>query len=220
MGPIIAAAGALLAVGGLVGLAMGLFGAARVVWPLLLFEPLCVAAGVLGVAVGFGAQRDTPALGVAITAAGAALAASLGYLGATNTLGTGVLLPLLVARLGLAGLLGLVSARLVLGASRSRWLRAGAGGGLLALGGAMAAVAFLDPGKPIRDWLLSMGGFVASAAGLVLFIVFVAVVSAGVQLLLDPFEWALDHAPNNKPAKSPDHKNTAQSAGDRVGERG
>jgi hypothetical protein len=48
--------------------------------------------------------------------------------------------------------------------------------------------------------LVAAGGFVSSAAALVLFIVFVVLVAAGVHLIVRPFEMALDANRSEKAA--------------------
>lgn len=184
--------GALLAISGMFGLYLGLFSAGTLVWPMLLFEPIVVGAGLITIAVGLGRQRSFVPMALATAAGCVGVAAFLSTVAGRNTLGGGLLVPMLGLRLAIAGVLALWAAWLVLGPDTKAWRRVVLGGILLLLGGGIAAIGFAGPAKPIRDVLLSMGGFVASAAALVLFVVFVILVSAGVHLLVRPFEIALD----------------------------
>ena len=171
---------------------MGIFSAGTLVWPMLLFEPVIIGAGVAVVCVGLGFQRSDVPMALATAAGCIGVAAFLSTVAGRNTLGSGLLVPMLGLRIVIAGVLGFAAALSVLGTDWSAWKKLALGCVLLALGGGIASVAFLGQAKPIRDWLLSMGGFAASAIALVLFVVFVIMVAAGVQLVVRPFEAALD----------------------------
>jgi hypothetical protein len=188
----IAAAGVLLALSALVGLALALFSVDQLVWPMLLFEPIVLGGGLIALAVGLRLQKASVPMALATAAGCVAIAGFLSTTAGRNTLGSGLLVPLLVGRLVLAAGLGGWAAMLVVGPSRRGWSRIAIGAALLALGGGLAALAFIGPAKPFREWLLSLGGFVASAAALLLFVIFVILVAAGVHLVVRPFEIALD----------------------------
>ncbi|GIW73514.1 MAG: hypothetical protein KatS3mg103_0036 [Phycisphaerales bacterium] len=203
------AIGIILILAGLAGIALALLGASTPLWMMLLFEPLALGAGVVVLAVAVGLQRHHQPMALATAAMCLAVAAFLSALAAQNTLGSARTMPLMAGRLALAGVLGLWSAGMVLGPDRQAWKRVAIGTVCLLLAGLMALVMVAGQTKPIRDALLSMGGFIASAIVLVGFVVFVGLVSAGVHLIVRTFELALDRA--ERPG-SPASTQPAQSA--------
>lgn len=188
----IAAAGVVLALSALVGLALALFSVDQLVWPLLLFEPIVLGGGLVTLAVGLRIQKASVPMALATAAGCVAVAGFLSTVAGRNTLGSGVLVPMLGMRLVLAAALSVWAAVLVIGPDPKGWRRLAVGSVLLVLGAGLASLAFIGPAKPVREWLLSMGGFTASAAALVLFLLFVILVAAGVHLVVRPFEVALD----------------------------
>ncbi len=188
------AAGAIWSLTGLVGLGLAVFGVGTLVWPMLLFEPIVIGGGLITLAVGIGLQKQSIPLALATAAGCVAVAGFLSTVAGRNTLGSGMRVPMLGVRLVFAGLVGTWSTWMVRGRNRVAWQRLVVGCVLLALGGGIAGIAFGGPARPIRDLLLSMGGFASSAIALVLFVLFVILVSAGVHLVIRPFEIALDSA--------------------------
>lgn len=197
----IAGLGAVLALTGLFGLYLGTLSAGTLVWPMLLFEPVVAGCGIVAACVGLRIQKSSVPMALATAAGCAAVAGFLSTVSGRNTLGGSMLVPLLGVRLAIAVLLGVWAAWLVLGPNRRAWERLLVGTVLLVAGAGLSSVAFIGPAKPLRDWLLSLGGFVASAAALVGFIVFVILVAAGIHLVVRPFEMALDaDRPQPKPS--------------------
>ncbi|MEO1008034.1 MAG: hypothetical protein AAFX79_05675 [Planctomycetota bacterium] len=187
-------AGGGLAIASLVATAMAVVGAGQLVWPMLLFQPVAAGAGVAAVLAALGPQRSAPPLALAVAAGSAAIAAFLGYTGGRNTLDPGTLGILLGVQGATSGVIGLLAVALVLGRDRRAWLRVGLGLALLAIGAAFAGVGVLERAKPVRDALASTGPILTPAIGLVAFGVFMAVVAAGVHLVIRPFEARLDAA--------------------------
>mgnify|MGYP001791499829 CR=1 FL=1 len=184
--------GAILTVTGLVGLGLAVFGVGTLVWPMLLFEPIVVGGGLITLFVGLGLQRQSVPMALATAAGCVAVAGFLSTVAGRNTLGSGILVPMLGLRLVISGVIGLWATVMVLGSDRIAWQRLVVGCVLLAFGGGIAAIAFIGPARPVRDFLLSMGGFVSSAVALVLFVLFVILVSAGLHLVVRPFEMAME----------------------------
>lgn len=182
----------MLALSGLFGLFLASFSVDQLIWSMLLFEPIVIGGGLIAIAVGFGIQKSSIPMALATAAGCVAVAGFLSTVAGRSTLGSGSLVPMLGLRMVIAGALGLYAAWLVIGPRRDGWRRIVIGSGLLVLGGGIAASSFIGPAKPFREWLLSMGGFTASAAALVLFVVFVILTAAGVHLLVRPFEMAMD----------------------------
>ena len=198
---VIAGFGAILAMSGLFGLYLATLSAGTLVWPMLLFEPIVIGCGIACICVGLGIQKSSIPMALATAAGSLAVAGFLSTVAGKNTLGGGVLVPMMGLRLLIAAILSLWAAWVVLGPSRQAWQRVLIGSALLAAGAGVASLGFIGPAKPMRDWLLSMGGFTASAAALVLFVVFVILVAAGTHLVVRPFEIALDAAkPQGHPA--------------------
>lgn len=198
---LLAGLGGLLVFSGLFGLYLGAVSAGTLVWPMLLFEPIVVGCGVVAICVGLQIQKSSVPMALATSAGCLAVAGFLSTVAGRNTLGSSLLMPLLGVRLVIAALLSAWAAWLVLGPSRQAWQRVLVGCLLLAAGAGLSSMAFIGQAKPLRDWLLSFGGFVASAAALVGFIVFVILVAAGIHLVVRPFEMALDaDRPRPKPA--------------------
>ena len=193
--------GVLLTASSLFGIYLGTLFAGTLVWPMLLFEPVVLGCGLVAIAVGLHIQRSSVPMALATTAGCLAVAAFLSTVAGRNTLGGSMLMPLLGLRLVVAATLSLWAAWFVLGPDRAAWQRVLLGCGLLAAGAGLSSLAFIGQAKPVRDWLLSLGGFVASAAALVGFIVFVILVAAGIHLVVRPFEAALDaNRPRPRPA--------------------
>ena len=194
--------GGILILSGLVGLGLAVFGVGTLVWPMLLFEPIVIGGGLITLCVGLGLQKQSIPMALATAAGCVAVAGFLSTVAGRNTLGSGILVPMLGVRLAISGLIGFWATWMVLGPKRVAWQRLVVGCALLALGGGIAAIGFIGPARPVRDWMLSMGGFVSSAIALVLFILFVILVSAGVHLVVRPFELAQDAATKseNQPA--------------------
>ncbi len=186
------AGGVILALSALVGLFLALFAVDNLVWPMLLFEPIVLGSGLVLVLAGLGFHRDNLPMALATTAGCLAVAAFLSTLAGRNTLGSGILVPMLGVRMVLAILLSVWAACLVLGRRGHAWRRVILGGVLLAAGAGIASLGFIGPAQPIRESLVDAGGFVASAAALMLFIVFVVLTAAGIHLMIRPFEMALD----------------------------
>jgi|GEM_PF-5333418 len=184
--------GAILVLSGLFGLFQAMFSVDQLVWPMLLFEPVVLGGGLIAIAVGLGMQKSSVPMALATAAGCVAVAGFLSTLAGRNTLGAGLLVPMLGLRMVIAMALGLVSAWLIIGPSMTGWRRIVIGSILLILGGGVAALSFIGPAKPVREWLLAQGGFIASAAALVMFIVFVILTAAGVHLVVRPFEIAMD----------------------------
>ena len=195
--PILIALGGLIILSALFGLGLAAFGSGQLVWPVLLFEPVVLGAGIVAILIGLRIQNRSIPMALATAAACLAAAAFLSMMAGRSTLGGRILVPLMGARLVLAGILGLLAAMLVLGRDTRAYRRVLVGGLLLIAGGALASIAFLGQAKPIRDWLMSLGAFGASAVSLALFVAFVILVSAGTQKVVGTFERALDQ-PNTK----------------------
>lgn len=188
----IAGGGAVLVLSGLVGLFLATFSVDQLVWPMLLFEPVVLGGGLIAIAVGLGMQKSSVPMALATAAGCVAVAAFLSTVAGRNTLGSGLLVPMLGVRLVTAAALGLYAVWLVIGRNITGWRRIVTGLVLLALGCGIAASSFIGPAKPFREWLVSLGGFATSATALVLFVVFVILTAAGVHLLVRPFEIAMD----------------------------
>jgi len=184
--------GVLLAASSLLGLYLGIFSAGTLVWPMLLFEPIVLGCGIAVVCVGLGVQRTDAAMALATSAGCLAVAGFLSTVAGRNTLGGGLLVPLLGVRLLMAAIISVWAAWLVLGPNAVAWRRVILGCLLLLGGMGLASLAFIGPAQPLRGWLVSQGGFIASAAALTGFIVLVILVSAGLQMVVRPFERALD----------------------------
>ncbi len=184
--------GALLALSALLGLILASFSVDSLVWPMLLFEPVILGCGIALVLAGLGYQRAGLPMALATIAGCTAVAGFLSTVAGRNTLGSTLLVPMLGGRLLIAAALGLWAVVLVLGPRAAAWKRFALGGLLLGAGAALASLAFIGPAKPLRESLVAAGGFVSSAAALVLFVVFVVLVAAGVHLIVRPFEMALD----------------------------
>ncbi len=187
-----AGGGAILVLSGLVGLFLALFSVGNMVWPMLLFEPIVLGGGLIAIAVGLRVQRSSVPMALATAAGCIAVAGFLSTLAGRNTLGSGILVPMLGLRMVIAAALAVYAGWLVIGPNMNRWRQVVIGCALLVLGGAIAASSFIGPAKPFREWLLSLGGFATSATALVLFVIFVILTAAGVHLLVRPFEVALD----------------------------
>lgn len=189
---VITGGGAALALSGLLGLYLAAFSVDQLIWAMLLFEPIVIGGGLIAVAVGFGVQKSSVPMSLATAAGCIAVAGFLSTVAGRSTLGSEMLVPILGVRMAIAVALALYAAWLVIGPSVVGWRRIALGSALLIMGGGIAASSFIGPAKPFRDWLLSMGGFAASASALVLFVVFVILTAAGVHLLVRPFEVAMD----------------------------
>ncbi len=196
----IAIGGAVLVLSGLFGLFLACFSIDQLVWPMLLFEPIVIGGGIAALCVGLGVQRSGVPMALATVAGCVAVAGFLSSVAGRNSLGSGMLVPMLSVRMLVSVAFVLYAAWLVLGPHRDAWRRLVLGSVLLALGLGIAAVGFIGPARPVREWLLSLGGFAASAAALVLFVVFVILTAGGVHLVVRPFEMAFD---GDKPENSP-----------------
>jgi hypothetical protein len=93
-------------------------------WFMMGFELVMIAASAMGILTGLGRFREGPAMALGCVAAVTAVAAYLGYLGAGKQLYAHSLLPLLVAREGLAACLAVVGAWMVLARRPDRSLPA------------------------------------------------------------------------------------------------
>lgn len=184
--------GAILALSGLAGLFLAVFSVDQLVWPMLLFEPIVLGGGLIAIAVGLGFQKSSVPMALATAAGCVAVAGFLSTVAGRNTLGSGMLVPMLGLRMVIAAILGLISAWMIIGPNKAGWRRIVIGSVLLALGGGVAALSFIGPAKPVREWLLAQGGFITSATALLLFIVFVILTAAGVHMVVRPFEVAMD----------------------------
>lgn len=189
---LLTAGGIVLGLSALLGLFLALFAVDNLVWPMLLFEPIVLGSAVATIAIGIGLQRNDLPMALATTAGCLAVAAILSTLAGRNTLGSGLLVPMLGVRLLIAACLGLWAAWLVIGLRGDAWRRLLIGLALLAAGAGVASLGFIGPARPVREWLVSAGGFIASAAALVMFLVFLVLTAAGVHLVVRPFEMALD----------------------------
>lgn len=194
--------GAALVLSGFLGLFLASFSVDQLIWAMLLFEPIVIGGGLIAIAVGMGKQRSSVPMALATAAGCVAVSGFLSTVAGRSTLGSGLLVPMLGVRLVIAGALGLYAAWLVIGPNRDGWRRIAMGSVFLTLGGVLAALSFIGPAKPFREWLLSMGGFTASAAALVLFVLFMILTAAGVHLLVRPFEMAMDSGTREGPAAS------------------
>lgn len=167
---------------------------------MLLFEPVVLGCGGTVLLIGLRIQKKSIPMALATAALCLAVAAFLSTVGGRSTLGGKFLIPLMGVRLLLSAMLGISAALLVLGKNSLAYKRVLIGCLMLLAGSILASVAFLDLARPIRDWLMSLGAFGASAISLAFFVVFVILVSAGTHQMVRPFELALD---SKKPKQDP-----------------
>jgi len=193
--------GGILCLSALVGLVLATVSAGTLVWPMLLFEPIVLGGGLVMLAVGLGLQKNSVPMALATAVGCVFVAGFLSTVAGRNTLGSTILVPMLGIRMVIVLVVAIQAAWLVLGPDAHAWKRLVLGAVLLAIGAGIAAIGFIGPAKPVRDYMLSMGGFIASAIALVLFIVFLVLVSAGVHLVVRPFEIAAASGnPEDRPA--------------------
>ncbi|MEL7471991.1 MAG: hypothetical protein AAGK04_01635 [Planctomycetota bacterium] len=103
-------------------------------WAMIGFESVIVLAGVIGLLFGLGRFRQGPGLALACVSGTIFVGSVLGYLGVQGALGTTSLQGALLARVGAAGVLGLLAVVCVFMREPSAWR------GFL-LGGVMVGVA-------------------------------------------------------------------------------
>jgi hypothetical protein len=186
--------GVLCAAVGLSALGLGLgaaFAGPKVVWVLLGFEVVTLAAGVIGVLFALGRFREAPGLALACVAGTFFVAAVLGYVGSGRQLplaeGGIALKGMLLARLAAAMVVGGGGGGLVLARDRRSWgylIKSAALGGpvLLALGVyAASPVRVRGALDSLPGWLVAVGLIVGGLLGIVM-------VSASVHLLVRAFE--------------------------------
>jgi hypothetical protein len=163
----------------------------QVVWVLLGFEVVTLAAAVIGVFFALGRFQEAPGLALASVAGTFFVAAVLGYVGSGRQLplaeGGIPLKGMLLARVSAALLVGAAGAGLVLARDRRSWgylIKSAALGGpvLLALGVyAARPVQVRGALDALPGWLVAVGLIVAGLLGIVM-------VSASVHLLVRAFE--------------------------------
>lgn len=179
---------------GISALALAGLAASSAVWFVLGFELVLAASAVIGLLFGLGRFPQAPAMTLTLLAGAVATCSVLGYLstGAIgHTIGPLPLKPVLLARLAIAGILGLGAVLAALGPHSGPWGRLALGAAMILLPTAAAAALFAGPGQSVVGAVASMGAAVAAAAATAAFLTWVGLVAAGGHMIITTFERAL-----------------------------